>query len=181
MQPANINETSHKFETEYAKGFPNTVNFLKHRGLRHEEAEEVAQAAWARGWERLHQLVDTNLIRPWVNSIAWRLVLSTRRRKPQTELPEVVVDEASLRQTVQVSIEVRQALELCSPQDRGLLEDRFLKGDSFEEIGERTGLTAVCIRVRIHRTRTMLQGVIGRSAMTPVYRRNDVRLQAVAA
>lgn len=48
------NEYAKAFET----GFPATRRFLLSRGAAVEEAEEIAQAAWVRGWEFRDQLRD---------------------------------------------------------------------------------------------------------------------------
>jgi DNA-directed RNA polymerase specialized sigma24 family protein len=45
------------------------------------DAEEVAQAAWAKGWERLSQLRNESFVVIWVNTIALNVYRSGLRRK----------------------------------------------------------------------------------------------------
>ena len=71
--------------TEYAEafkaGYPATRRFLLSRGAALEEAEEIAQAAWVRGWEFRDQLRDPGLVGFWVNSIARNLFRAKFRSK----------------------------------------------------------------------------------------------------
>ena len=48
--------TREDYALAYKDGYSKTVRFLASTGAPMELAEEVAQAAWARGWERLSQL-----------------------------------------------------------------------------------------------------------------------------
>ena len=43
--------TEKQYEAAYSKGYPRTIRFLLSTGVRSDLAEEIAQAAWARGWE----------------------------------------------------------------------------------------------------------------------------------
>src|SRR5882672_6068426 len=63
------NEYAVAFETGYSA----TRRFLLSRGAAVDDAEEIAQAAWARGWEYREQLRDPSLVGYWVNSIARNL------------------------------------------------------------------------------------------------------------
>jgi hypothetical protein len=45
--------TREEYGTAYQKGYNLTVRFLVSRGLSYDSAQETAQAAWAKGWERL--------------------------------------------------------------------------------------------------------------------------------
>lgn len=51
-------------------GFEGTMRFLVSRGVLRDNAKELAQAAWARGWEQLNQLRDESTVTSWVNMIA---------------------------------------------------------------------------------------------------------------
>jgi DNA-directed RNA polymerase specialized sigma24 family protein len=57
----------------YQRGFDRTVGFLVSRGVDRDSANEVAQAVWLRGWERLPQLRNESLVVTWVNTIrGWK-------------------------------------------------------------------------------------------------------------
>ena len=62
--------TTDEYGQAYQSGFNLTVRFLVSRGLSYDSAQETAQAAWAKGWERLGQLRDQSMVLTWMNSIA---------------------------------------------------------------------------------------------------------------
>lgn len=133
----------------YQRGFDLTVRFLLSRGAEREYAMEVAQGAWVRGWERLHQLRDESMVITWVNTIAlnaYRRVM--RREAPSQELPEVVspqgIDFAA--------IDVHRILNYCRPSERILFEQQMY-GATTEEIARKQGVTVTAIRIRLLRAR----------------------------
>jgi RNA polymerase sigma factor (sigma-70 family) len=142
--------------TEYSKafetGFPATRRFLLSRGAAVEEAEEIAQAAWARGWEFRDQLRDPGLVGYWVNSIARNLFRARFRAKVMAPMDGV---EAPYLMNLE-EIELHRLLEKCSGRDRHLLE-QSLEGYSAEEIARVEGITSTGIRVRLLRIRQSLR------------------------
>ncbi len=133
----------------YQKGFALTVRFLLSRGAQREYALEVAQGAWVRGWERLHQLRDEATVTTWVNTIAlnaYRRVM--RREAPSQELPEVV----SPNSIDMAAIDVHRILNYCRPSERTLFEMQ-MNGATTEEIARRQGVTETAIRIRLLRAR----------------------------
>ena len=62
--------TREQYGQAYQKGFNLTVRFLVSRGFAYDSAQETAQAAWVKGWERLSQLRDPSMVLTWMNSIA---------------------------------------------------------------------------------------------------------------
>ncbi|HVO96891.1 MAG TPA: sigma factor-like helix-turn-helix DNA-binding protein [Bryobacteraceae bacterium] len=148
--------------TEYAQAFESgygaTRRFLLSRGAPMEEAEEIAQAAWVRGWEYRDQLRDPGLVSFWVNSIARNLFRARFRAPVQTE-----IDDACAVYTMDLdAIEVGRLLERCPQRDRQLLE-RSLEGYSAEEIARSEGITPTGIRVRLLRIRQSLRGQLNLS------------------
>jgi RNA polymerase sigma factor (sigma-70 family) len=142
--------------TEYAQafetGFPATRRFLLSRGAAVEEAEEIAQAAWARGWEFRDQLRDPGLVGFWVNSIARNLFRARFRAKVMAPMDGV---EAPYSMNLD-EIELHRLLDRCSGRDRHLLE-QSLEGYSAEEIARVEGITSTGIRVRLLRIRQSLR------------------------
>ncbi len=123
-----------------------------------EEAEEIAQAAWVRGWEYRDQLRDPGLVSFWVNSIARNLFRARFRAPAQTE-----IDDSSAVYTMDLdAIEVGRLLDRCPHRDRQLLE-RSLQGYSAEEIARSEGITPTGIRVRLLRIRQSLRGQLNLS------------------
>jgi DNA-directed RNA polymerase specialized sigma24 family protein len=72
--------TCEEYGNAYKKGYNLTVRFLVSRGLTYDGAQETAQAAWVKGWERLAQLRDANMVLTWMNSIALNIHRSCVRR-----------------------------------------------------------------------------------------------------
>jgi RNA polymerase sigma factor (sigma-70 family) len=150
------NDYARAFET----GFPATLRFLLSRGAAVEEAEEIAQAAWVRGWEYRDQLRDPGLVGFWVNSIARNLFRARFRAKVMAPMEGV---EAPYSMDLE-EIELHRLLERCSGRDRQLLE-RSLEGYSAEEIARAEGITSTGIRVRLLRIRQSLRHQL---ALAPV-------------
>src|ERR1700690_4541050 len=75
----------------YQHGFNRTIRLLLSRGARSECAQEAAQAAWAKGWERIDQLRNESVVTAWVNTIALNCYRSVMRNENHqlalTELP----------------------------------------------------------------------------------------------
>lgn len=139
----------------FEAGYSATRRFLLARGAPLEEAEEIAQAAWARGWEFREQLRDPGLVSYWVNSIARNLFRARFRAPLQTEIE----DDNAVYTLDLDRIEVARLLERCGKQDRQLLE-RSLEGYSAEEIARTEGITPTGIRVRLLRIRHSLRDTL---------------------
>jgi RNA polymerase sigma factor (sigma-70 family) len=142
------NEYAAAFETGYGA----TRRFLLSRGAGADEAEEIAQAAWARGWEYREQLRDPGLVGCWVNSIARNLYRARFRAVQPVPLENV---DSSYSINLE-DLELQMLLERCPERDRKVLE-RSLQGYSAEEIGRTCGLTSTGIRVRLLRIRQALR------------------------
>ena len=140
------------FSVAFESGYTATRRFLMSRGAAIDEAEEIAQAAWVRGWECREQLRDPLLVGFWVNSIA-RNLFRARFRLPQ----ESPIEEVSASYSINLeALEVRRLLERCSVRDRDLLL-KSLEGYSAEEMAEGSGVTSTGIRVRLLRIRQGLR------------------------
>jgi DNA-directed RNA polymerase specialized sigma24 family protein len=142
--------TKEAYGQAYQTGYALTVRFLLSRGVQRDLASESAQAAWVRGWERVSQLRDENMVLTWVNTIALNIYRRLiRKESPQTppKFPEktVGIDMAA--------IDVAKILTFCRPCDRLLLEQQYLNGVSIGEIARDHGVTETAIRIRLLRAR----------------------------
>lgn len=146
--------TQQSYGLEYTDGYRRTVNLLLSRGVSEDNAQEAAQAAWARGWERRNQLRDPGKTLAWVNSIAMnyyrgRLLRETERQS----LPEL-----STQPEVNVNaIDVYRMLCRCRALERQLLVRRYLLGWEINEIAERYGWSQTAVRIRLMRARRNLR------------------------
>jgi RNA polymerase sigma factor (sigma-70 family) len=160
MTTANKNEptdavlTEQQYEKAYRQGYPRTVRFLLSTGVPSDLAEELAQAAWARGWERRGQLKSQGAVGVWVNTIAKNLVrVDYRRRRSAEELSE----GAAVVQPDYDASAIAEILAHCSPVDRQLLEQHYLEGWSSKELAPRLGISPVSVRVRLLRIKQSLR------------------------
>jgi DNA-directed RNA polymerase specialized sigma24 family protein len=147
--------TRENYGQAYQRGFECTVRFLLSRGIHRDTANESAQAAWARGWERLNQLRDEGMVITWVNMIALNVFRGVARRQsgpaPGKLSETTAIDVAA--------IDLARILEICRPCDRILLEKQ-LHGYSAKEIALDQGVTATAIRIRLLRARRKARELI---------------------
>lgn len=142
--------TNEQYGEAYQQGFEKTVRLLLSRGASWEQARETAQAAWARGWERLTQLRADDVVGSWVNTIALNayrgLLRSDQAHQAQPEFG-VKVAQIDL-----AAIEMARILELCRPGDRILLEQQ-IQGLTAEDVAHKQGVTTTAVRIRFMRAR----------------------------
>ena len=161
-----ITETS--FALAYADGYPKTFGLLLSKGLLAEEAEEHAQAAWARGWAMRDQLREDNRLVQWINSIAMNLMRRSKQRgKRMTALDDSYQGTVAPAPVVS-KLDARYLLRKCSELDRWLLVQRYAAGMAIKEIAERRGMTGVAIRVRLHRAKRALRRAAGATTESAV-------------
>lgn len=147
--------SSECFAQAYSGGFRLTVRFLRSKGATEDEAEEVAQTAWTRGWEARSQLHEPELVVPWVNTIAYHRLCSGHRRAGRyVALTDWVGAEHTSEST---RADAHTMLSRCSARDRALLIQRYYEGLDIREIAQRQGLSEVAVRVRIHRCQNGLR------------------------
>jgi len=133
----------------YQQGFSRTVRLLRSRGAPVESAEDFAQAAWLRGWQKLDQLRDEGMIVSWINAIA----LNYHRRGSQIEARYEALPELSGKMGIDVApLDAAKILNLCRPRDRMLFEQQ-MGGLTTEEIARKQGVSATAIRIRFLRAR----------------------------
>jgi RNA polymerase sigma factor (sigma-70 family) len=158
--------TTEQYGSAYKKGYVRTVRLLVTRGLSWDSAQETAQAAWVRGWERLSQLRDSKMVVSWINTIALNMYRSSLRREPfLQELPEVLIPP-----TVNLAaIDVQRILKSCKKNDRLVLQGRYLEGHKVQEIARAHGWSETAVRIRLLRARRRAAktlAVVSRSTMT---------------
>jgi RNA polymerase sigma factor (sigma-70 family) len=147
------NMTKEEYGIAYQSGFNLTVRFLVSRGLSYDAAQETAQAAWAKGWERLAQLRDKNMVLTWMNSIALNIHRSYIRREPLLQtLPEL----STPPKVNLAAIDVRRILKRCKRNDRMVLQRHYLEGYKVQEIAQQQGWTETAVRIRLLRARRVV-------------------------
>jgi RNA polymerase sigma factor (sigma-70 family) len=151
--------TNEDYGRAYEKGFGRTVRFLVSRGLSYDAAQDTAQAAWAKGWERREQLRDSNLVLTWTNSIALNIHRTYLRREPQTQtLPEL---HTPPRMDV-AAFDVERILGDCKPNERAVLEGHYIEGYNMREIARQHGWSETAVRIRLLRARRSVEKKLSR-------------------
>jgi len=141
--------TKHEYAQAYQAGFDRTVRFLISKGARGDGAQEAAQAAWARGWERLSQLREDSNVFTWINTIALNFYRGFLGREIHVQY---VGDLPSSDRINVAAIDVDRFLRFCRPCERTLLQQQ-MEGITMEEIARKNGVTESAIRVRLMRGR----------------------------
>ncbi len=147
-----------EYGNAYGSGFRVTVRFLISRGASPDKAEEMAQAAWSRGWERLHQLRDPAMVVTWTNTIALNLHRSSARSESRTT--ELSPLSAAPSSNIMAKIDAAKILNRCGKRDRTLLAAYYLDGRATSEIAQQNGLTETAVRLRLMRARRFLQDML---------------------
>jgi RNA polymerase sigma factor (sigma-70 family) len=158
--------TTEEYGSAYKNGLVRTVRLLVARGLSWDAAQETAQAAWVRGWEKRGQLRDANTVMKWINTIALNMYRTSLRREPfLQDVPEVPAPpERHL-----AAIDVQLILEICKKKDRIILQSYYLEDCKSEEIALAQGVSVAAIRLRLLRARrgaAQMLNAISRSRAT---------------
>jgi DNA-directed RNA polymerase specialized sigma24 family protein len=113
-------------------------------------AQETAQAAWVKGWEKRGQLRDSKTVVRWINTIALNIFRTNLRREPfLEELPELA---APLERHL-AAIDVQLILKTCKKTDRIVLQSYYLEDHRTEEIARAQGSSETAVRLRLFRAR----------------------------
>ena len=141
--------TRSDFGHAYQVGFKSTLRFLVSKGMPRDDAEETAQAAWTRGWERISQLRNEELLGTWINAIALnmyrRIARSDCRKKP-------LFDRSGGANVNTAAIDLAKLLKFCCSSDRILLLHQ-LHGLTTSEMAREVGASETAVRVRLMRAR----------------------------
>jgi RNA polymerase sigma factor (sigma-70 family) len=146
--------TQDQYGEAFRQGYPLTLRFLLSRGAAADIAEEMAQAAWAKGWECRAQLQRPHMIGAWVNSIAKNMLKNCIRSGQRLE----ALTEASQGDGMTaMSVDMKTILNRCGERDSAILRSFYVEGYTTEEIASKVGLTPVAVRVRMLRLRNSLR------------------------
>jgi DNA-directed RNA polymerase specialized sigma24 family protein len=162
--------TQEQYGEAFRQGYPTTLRFLLSRGAPPDIAEEMAQAAWVKGWECRIQLQKPEMIGAWVNSIAKNMLKNKLRSEQRLER---LTDTARAGTPQLGVVDVRRMMQDGDRRDITILFGHYLEGYTTEELAGQVGMTPVTVRVRLLRIRRAL-----RSKLT---KRPRVRIPAVSA
>jgi RNA polymerase sigma-70 factor (ECF subfamily) len=158
-----------QFGEAFQACFPLTLRFLLSRGVAADVAEEVAQAAWVKGWECREQLQRPQMIAAWVNSIAKNMLKNRMRTEQRLES---LTDLTRVSTQPQATVDMGRILQRCQERDAKILWGFYVEGYTTEEIAARLGLSPVAVRVRMLRLRNSLRLQLskpGQAGQPPVH------------
>ncbi len=133
------------------------------------DAEDVAQEAFLRAYQKLESLRDAEKFRGWVNRIVFRLALNRKRghRRRLARDTEWQVSESRL--TVDGMIEgeqrmmldrLRLEMERLPEKLRSVLQLSVVEEMEAEDVGAVLGIPAGTVRSRLHSARKLLLEVM---------------------
>jgi RNA polymerase sigma-70 factor (ECF subfamily) len=160
--------TEDDFAAAYLTGRKQTERFLRSRGIRWSEAEDIADEAWIQGLETRSQLRDPSRVIPWVNKIAIHIFIDRSRQKRRMDQLLTAYERSSGSSgSVLTQIQVQAALNACNPRQRGLLIGRHFDGYSIRELAKHSGKSEGAVESELHRARRVflqrLNGTEGRA------------------
>jgi len=125
---------------------------------RREEAEELAQEAFCRVWEKLPTLRQPERLVSWLYRIAHNLAVSAARRPRLVALPA----ETPARATSQTdaSAEIHRAVASLPEVHRVIVSLRHFTGMSHDEIAQTLAIPAGTVRSRLSRAYERLRPLL---------------------
>jgi RNA polymerase sigma-70 factor (ECF subfamily) len=139
-----------------------------------EDAQDVLQDAFMRGFEKLGQFQGESSFGTWMYRIAVNLAMSRLRKRkmrrvlrrldprrgrpavdPPDESPASVPSHAAERAEREALVEA--ALDALEPDHRAVVILKDFEGRRYEEIGELLGIPVGTVRSRLHRARQQLR------------------------
>ncbi len=139
--------------------------FLRPFVIRHSDVDELRQVAFIKMSRQFHLLREPTQFETWLFTLARNTAIDfiRRQRRERAVLVEEVCHEApesdSHRRVAEIMEDFELALTHLSPVDRDLLKMR-VRGDSYQFISVRTGLTVVTIKGRLCRARPRLKALM---------------------
>ena len=130
-----------------------------------ELAHDAVQSAWQTAWSKLGSIREPASIRPWLLSIAAneaRQAARRRRRHPVVEIEPTLPGPVRSDPAEGIArLDLVNALQGLSPDDRALLALRYVAGFDAAELGALTGRSAAATRTRLWRLTARLRTELG--------------------
>ena len=137
------------------------------RILPRSDAEEAAQEALVRAWLRRDSCRSPGAPLPWLLEITRneaRRLIGRQARRATHELiaPAELEADCEDRQLAEtpLRLSVEQALDALADGDRWLLELRYAEDLTQSEVAQRLGVPVGTVKVRLHRARRRLRGLL---------------------
>lgn len=131
-------------------------------------AEDIVQEAFLRAWRYLsgHPETDAEEFRPWLYTVARRLVidsLRSRRARP----PEFITDDLTRVAATDNDIDVfltteviREALRALNPEHRTILIELYYRGRAMAELADEMGVPIGTVKSRSYYAKQALRAAL---------------------
>jgi RNA polymerase sigma-70 factor (ECF subfamily) len=121
------------------------------------EAEDMAQEAYIRAWQKRSSFKGTSSLLTWQMSIARRVCLDRLRNRKRMSLMPLDERDITPECNIITKVDVQCALEKLNPDDRIILYLRVGEDMPFEEIAKLLGQTASTCRKRFERAKSRFE------------------------
>lgn len=133
------------------------------------EAEELAQDAWVRAWERLDGFRGDASFGTWMHRLTVNLVLDRRRADARWRRRLVPLEaehgersEATNAPPPGARLDLERAMGALPEGARLVFLLHEVEGYKHREIAERLGVAVGTVKAQLHRARRLLQGALER-------------------
>jgi RNA polymerase sigma-70 factor (ECF subfamily) len=130
-------------------------------------AEDALQEVWLDAWRGLPRLAEAGAWRAWLYRIARdRANRELRRRRLPTsnlESVEVAGDAAEDEFSAEELLQVQEAIDRLSPEQREAVLLRYVEGMSYDEIASVAGCQVGTVRSRLHYAKLTLRKLLERT------------------
>jgi RNA polymerase sigma-70 factor (ECF subfamily) len=152
------------FDDALSRAIPRLRRYASRRLFDAHEAEEVVQEAMLRAFQHREELATEDDLMAWLTVVTGRLTIDRLRvRGRMTPVAELPAGARTGRDTADVVVardEARialDALEAMPARQASVLWAREVEGMSYDDIGERYGLSEPTVRSLLHRARRTLR------------------------
>jgi RNA polymerase sigma-70 factor, ECF subfamily len=128
---------------------------LRHR----EDAEDVAQDAFAKAYRSFHQLRDRERFRAWLVRMTWRLALDRQRgdRRRTTREQVVVPDTATSPAAAERAALLWQAIDALPEKLRLVVVLAGIEGHDMREVSALIGIPEGTVKSRLFQARQQMK------------------------
>jgi len=156
-------------ERAYAGLVARHQEFLRHflrrlTGNDHGAADDLAQEAFIRAWQKLETYRGDSAWRSWLCGIGYRLFLArARRREPLDGAEELSPgrEEAAPFSPPGLALDLEQAIALLSSAERAAITLCFKNGFSHEEAATALGIPLGTLKTHVFRAKEKLRRSLG--------------------
>jgi len=165
------NELLQQFEGVVAQNSRDILNYIYRLVGNNYEAEDLAQEAFIKAFQKFESLEDRDKARSWLYSIARNVTIDYFRKNKHRSIPldEMILENYARATAVdfrddvlrrEVSQEVSKHVAALSVQDRMIVKLLYYEGFSYKEICDVLNINQNTLKSRLHRARKTLLAVM---------------------